>query len=489
MSGGHIPQEHYTPQSKAAKWLDHRLPVGGLVNHLNQFPTPKNLNYMWVFGAILAVFLVLQIATGVALAMWYTPHVDMAFSSIEKITRDVNAGWWLRTVHANGASFFFIAVYLHIFRGLYYGSYKPPREILWIIGVLIYLLMMATAFMGYVLPWGQMSFWGAQVITGFFTVFPGIGEPLKNWLVGGPAIDNAALNRFFALHYLLPFAIAGLVALHIWALHHVGNNNPTGVPVRNQSLESTKKDTLPFSPYYTVKDAFAVVIFIIIFALFVFYMPDYLGHPENYIEADRRTTPEIFPEWYFLPFYAILRSIDNALIGVLAMFASIGVLAILPWLDTSRIRSGAYRPTFRWFFWLFVVVCIGLGWAGSQAPGNAIIESADVESFSTQEAAEARIDEIRAADPEASITLTPVLLRDENVFDYEVKTTHLAFTVKDFGLVLMLYYFAFFLVILPGLGLVERTRPLPDSIDADFQAKHRKKAASAEADASAQPAE
>ena len=490
MSGGHIPQEHYTPKTKAEKWLDHRLPIGGLIHHLNSFPTPKNLNYLWVFGAILALCLVVQILTGIVLSMHYTAHVDNAFQSVEHIMRDVNHGWWLRYVHSNGASFFFIAVYIHIFRGLYYGSYKPPREILWIIGVLIFLLMMATAFMGYVLVWGQMSFWGAQVITGLPSSLPAVGPLIQSWLLGGEAVDNAALNRFFSLHYLLPFAIAGLVALHIWALHHVGNNNPTGVPVRNQSLETTKKDTVPFSPYYTVKDAFALMIFIIIFAVFVFYMPNYLGHPDNYIEANPDSTPEhIVPEWYFLPFYAILRSIDNELIGVLAMFASIAVLALLPWLDTSRIRSGAYRPTFRWFFWIFAVVCVVLGWLGSQAPDNALLERAESKFFQTKVEAEAARAAITAADEGADVKLIETYLVDEHAMSFEVKQTFMAFTVKHLGLLLTLYYFAYFFLILPILGLIERSRPLPDSIDGAFKAKHAKKAAGASASAAAQPAE
>ncbi|MCI4665041.1 MAG: cytochrome b N-terminal domain-containing protein [Neomegalonema sp.] len=491
MSGGHIPQEHYTPQSKAEKWLDHRLPVGGLMHHLNSFPTPKNLNWWWIFGGVLAVCLVVQIVTGIGLAMHYVAHVDHAFASVEHIMRDVIGGWWLRYVHANGASFFFIAVYLHIFRGLYYGSYKAPREILWIVGVLIYLLMMATAFMGYVLPWGQMSFWGAQVITGLFSAIPGVGKTIQAWLLGGPAVDQAALNRFFSLHYLLPFAIAGLVAVHIWALHHVGNNNPSGVSVRNTSVDSAKKDTVPFSPYYTVKDAFGIVIFLIIFAVFVFYMPNYLGHPDNYIEANSRVTPEhIVPEWYFLPFYAILRSIDNKLLGVLAMFASIGILAVLPWLDTSRVRSGAYRPSFRWFFWIFVVACIGLGYVGSKDPAIRLIEQSEEFKFRDPAKADEKLKEITTADKsaEAAIQISYHKEEDgESYMEYSVKHVHMAFTMKNLGQLLMIYYFAYFLLILPILGVRERARPRPDSIDADFQAKMAKKRKAAAP--AAQPAE
>ena len=476
MSGGHIPQEHHEPTSEAGKWLDNRLPVGGLLAHLNSFPTPKNLNWLWVFGGILAVCLVIQIATGVVLAMHYTPHVDHAFASVEHIMRDVNGGWWLRYSHAVGASFFFIAVYIHIFRGIFYGSYKEPREILWIIGVLIYLLMMATAFMGYVLPWGQMSFWGATVITQLFSAIPLVGDNILIWLQGGFAIDNAALNRFFALHYLLPFAIAGLVVLHIWALHHVGNNNPAGVPVRNDSVETAKKDTVPFTPYYTVKDLFAIIVFLIIFAMFVFYAPNYLGHADNYIEANPLVTPaHIVPEWYFLPFYAILRSIPDKLMGVVAMFAAIGVLALLPWLDTSRTRSGAYRPLFQRFFALFFVACLGLGYVGAKSPDDIIIGSVSHEKFSTEEEATAFMTQLLADDPGATVAMAQKIDFDANKVYYDVAETHLAFRYIHLGQLLTLYYFAFFLVILPALGLIERSKALPETIEDHFNAKMAKK--------------
>jgi ubiquinol-cytochrome c reductase cytochrome b/c1 subunit len=345
--------------------------------------------------------------------MHYTPHVDHAFNSVEHIMRDVNYGWLIRYLHMNGASMFFIAVYLHIFRGLYYGSYKAPREILWILGVVILLLMMATAFMGYVLPWGQMSLWGAVVITNFFSAFP-FGETIVTWLWGGYAVDNPTLNRFFSLHYLLPFMIFGVVILHVWALHVVGQNNPTGVEVK-----SVSKDTVPFTPYATVKDAFAMTCFFIMFAWFVFYQPNYLGHADNYIPADSLKTPaHIVPEWYFLPFYGILRSVPDKLGGVILMGASIIILAFLPWLDTSRIRSGNYRPIFRLFFALFVVVCILLGWAGSQDTSRSILKFGD----------------------------TTIL------------------TIVGFGQILTFYYFAHFLIVLPLLGLFERTKALPASI-------------------------
>ena len=346
MSG--IPHEPYEPKSGFAKWVESRLPIGGLIYDTLTIPTPKNLNWMWIWGIVLTVCLALQIVTGVTLAMHYTPHVDHAFGSVEHIMRDVNAGWLLRYLHMNGASLFFIAVYFHIFRSLYYGSYKAPREITWIIGILIYLAMMATAFMGYVLPWGQMSFWGATVITNLFSAIPVVGESIVTWLWGGYSVDNPTLTRFFSLHYLLPFVIAGLVIVHIWAFHTTGNNNPTGVEVRRGSIEEAKKDTVPFWPYFVIKDLFALAVILLVFVALVFFMPNYLGHPDNYIEANPLSTPaHIVPEWYFLPFYAILRAItfdilfiDSKLGGVLAMFGSILVLALAPWLDTSKVRSG-----------------------------------------------------------------------------------------------------------------------------------------------------
>ena len=495
---GTIPQDHYEPKTQAEKWLDSRLPIGGLLSHLNGFPTPKNLNWMWVFGGILAVCLVVQIITGVVLAMHYTPHVDFAFQSVEHIMRDVNHGWWLRYVHANGASMFFIAVYLHIFRGLYYGSYKAPREILWIIGVLIYLLMMATAFMGYVLPWGQMSLWGAVVITSLFSAIPFAGDSILSWLQGGFSVDNAALNRFFSLHYLLPFGIAGLVALHIWALHHVGNNNPTGVEVRREPAQ-TKKDTVPFSPFYTVKDLFAIVVFLIFFATFVFFLPNYLGHADNYIPADPLKTPaHIVPEWYFLPFYAILRSMDFSvlfieakLLGVLVMFGAIVVLALLPWLDTSRTRSGAYRPVFKQFFWLFVLCCIGLGWVGAKTPSDPVIGSTTVTHYATEdEAAAARLALIDEGYDSDALVIAQHVDIEANKADWELTQTHFAFRYIHLGQLLTLYYFAYFLLILPILGLIERSRPQPESIEAAFKAKHGDaKLGGAPAGAAATPAE
>ncbi|WP_409359959.1 cytochrome b [Aureimonas altamirensis] len=424
MMSGH---SSYVPSTGLTRWIDSRLPLPRLVyDSFIAYPTPRNLNYAYTFGGILSLFLAAQIITGIVLAMHYAASVDVAFNSVEHIMRDVNWGWLLRYMHANGASFFFIAVYLHIFRGLYYGSYKAPREILWILGVIIFLLMMATAFMGYVLPWGQMSFWGATVITGFFTAFPVIGEPIQTLLLGGFAVDNPTLNRFFALHYLLPFMIAGVVVLHVWALHVAGQTNPTGVEVK------TPKDTVPFTPYATIKDAFGMVFFLIFFAYFVFYLPNYLGHPDNYIPANSLQTPaHIVPEWYFLPFYAMLRAItfnigpiDSKLGGVLVMFGSIIVLFFLPWLDTSKVKSTAYRPVYKVFFWIFAVNAVFLGWLGSR-PAEGIY---------------------------------PLL-----------------------SLIGTIYYFGHFLIVLPILGLVETPKKLPASITEAVLAKHAARHGHAEA--------
>jgi ubiquinol-cytochrome c reductase cytochrome b subunit len=360
--------------------------------------------------------------------MHYTPDVAAAFAAIQHIDRDVISGALLHDLHANGGSLFFVAVYAHIFRGLYYGSYKAPREITWIIGILIYLAMMATAFMGYVLPWGQMSFWGATVITNLFSAIPLIGDPIVEWLWGGFAVGNPTLQRFFSLHYLLPFVIAALVAVHIWAFHTTGNGNPTGVEVRRDSMEVARKDTVPFWPYYVVKDLFALSFILVIFAAFVWFMPDYLGHPDNYTEANPLVTPaHIVPEWYFLPFYAILRAItfdilfiDSKLGGVIAMFGSIVVLALVPWLDTSRVRSGRYRPRFKWWFWLLVLDFAVLTWCGGQPPEGLV--------------------------PTISLLGT-------------------------------MYWFAYFLVILPVLGLMEKPLPQPETIEADFDAHYPPKSA------------
>ncbi len=313
----------YQPQSPFMRWMERRLPIASLVySSFVVYPTPRNLNYWWTFGGILAFMLGVQLVTGIVLAMHYTPHVDMAFNSVEHIMRDVNYGWLLRYLHANGASMFFLAAYIHLFRGMYYGSYKDPREVLWILGVILLLLMIMTGFMGYVLPWGQMSFWAATVITNLFSAIPLVGESIVTWLWGGYAVGNPTLNRFYSLHYLLPFVIVGVVVLHIWALHMVGQNNPTGVEPKAET------DTVPFTPYATIKDAFLMAVFCIMIAWFVFYIPNFLGHPDNYIPANPAVTPmHIVPEWYYLPFYAILRAIPNKLMGVIALGASIVILA------------------------------------------------------------------------------------------------------------------------------------------------------------------
>ncbi len=393
----------YQPQSRFMQWLERRLPIGGLVySSFVAYPTPRNLNYLWTFGGILSFLLALQIVTGIVLAMHYTPHVDLAFNSIEAIMRDVNYGWLLRYVHSNGASMFFLAAYIHMFRGMYYGSYKEPREVLWILGVILLMLMIMTGFMGYVLVWGQMSFWAATVITNLFSAIPVFGESIVTWLWGGYAVGNPTLNRFYSLHYLLPFVIAGVVILHLWALHVVGQNNPDGIEPK------TDKDTVRFTPYATIKDSFVLAVFCILFAWLVFYVPNYLVDADYYIPANPAVTPpEIVPEWYYLPFYAILRAIPNKLLGVTALGASILLLAFLPWLDTSPVRSARYRPAYKWFFWAFVLVCIGLGYLGSHTPEG-----------------------------------------------YYVLFARL-FTI---------YYFAYFLVILPVLGLIEKTKPVPGSI-------------------------
>jgi ubiquinol-cytochrome c reductase cytochrome b/c1 subunit len=393
----------YVPKSALAKWFERRLPFMGFVHHsFVAFPNPRNLNYWWTFGGILSFLLGFQIVTGVVLAMHYTPDSKLAFTSVEHIMRDVNYGWLMRYAHSNGASMFFAAVYIHMLRGLYYGSYKAPREVLWILGVIIYLLMMATGFLGYTLPWGQMSFWGATVITSLFGAIPMAGSMMTTWLWGGYAVDNATLNRFYALHYLLPFMIAGVVVLHIWALHVSGSNNPSGIETK------TNKDTLPFHPYFTAKDGFGLVVFLIVFAWFLFYIPNYLVDADNYIEANPLQTPaHIVPEWYYLPYYAILRSIPSKLGGVTAMFSSILLFAFLPWLDRSPVKSASYRPLYRIFFWIFVATAIGLGYIGANPPeGNYVIA----------------------------------------------------------GRILTISYFAFFLVIVPLLGFVEKPKALPASI-------------------------
>ena len=385
------------------RWIDQRMPVFTMMQkEYGTFPTPRNFNYFWNFGALAMINLVIMIATGIFLAMNYTAHTSLAFDSVERIMRDVNYGWLIRYVHMNGASMFFIVVLVHVWRGMYYGSYKAPRELLWMLGVLIFLLMMATAFMGYVLPWGQMSFWGATVITNLFSAIPLVGDSIVTLLWGGFSVDNPTLNRFFSLHYLLPFVIVGVVFLHIAALHITGSNNPLGIEPKGP------QDTLPFHPYYTIKDSVGIVVYLIVFAFLVFFTPNYLGHPDNYIPANPLVTPaHIVPEWYFLPFYAILRAVPNKLGGVLLMFGSIAIMFVLPFLDRSPVRSMRFRPIAKWALLLWTVNFFVLMWAG-QMPAEGIY-----------------------------------------VLIARLGTA---------------YYFAYFLVILPLLAKIEKPLPLPESI-------------------------
>ena len=405
-------------ENPIVKWIDYRIPVFTFMNHeLNEYPTPKNLNYWWNFGSLAGIVLVIMISTGIVLAMHYTPHVNYAFDSVERIMRDVNYGWLLRYLHMNGGTAFFIVVYIHLFRGMYYGSYKSPRELLWMLGVVILLCMMASAFTGYVLPWGQMSFWGATVITNLFSAIPIIGDSVVTWLWGGFSIDNPTLNRFFSLHYLMPFVIIGVVVMHIVALHQHGSSNPVGIDTKGP------QDSIPFHPYYPIKDLFGLGVFLILYVGVVCFAPNFFGEPDNYIEANPLSTPaHIVPEWYFLPYYAILRSftadaviywpiswlMSAKLAGVLAMFGSILVLFVLPWLDFSPVRSARFRPTYMWFFWLFLIDCLILGLCGAkpaEAPWTYVAQAATA------------------------------------------------------------YYFIHFLVIIPLLAKFETTRPLPVSIN------------------------
>lgn len=430
----------YKPGSGIGKWMDDRLPLARLMHDsFVSYPVPRNLNNFYTFGGILMIMLVSQIITGIVIAMHYVPDATLAFNSVQDLRRDVAYGNTLQTWHAVGASFFFVAVYIHIFRGLYYGSYKAPREVLWILGVVIYLLMMATAFMGYVLPWGQMSYWGAQVITSFFSAIPLVGETVREFLLGGYAVGNATLNRFFSLHYLLPFMIAGIVILHVWTLHVTGQTNPTGVEVKS------KQDVIPFTPYATVKDALALVIFLAVMSYFVFFLPDYLGHADNYIPANPLVTPaHIVPEWYFLPFYAVLRAvdfnigipfteivlIDSKLGGVLAMFGAIAILFFVPWLDTSDVRSTNYRPLYKIFFWIFAVNAVFLGYLGSRPAEGIWIPLTKASTF---------------------------------------------------------WYFAHFLIVMPALGLFEKPLPRPASIMDAVMAKAEGAGASVPAGVPAEP--
>jgi len=389
--------------SRIIRWIDHRLPFVAMLQHeLYEYPTPRNLSYWWNFGSLAGIMLVVMIVTGIVLAMQYTPHADLAFDSVERIMRDVDYGWMLRYAHMNGASMFFAIVYIHLFRGLYYGSYKQPRELLWILGVIILILMIMTAFMGYVLPWGQMSYWAATVITNLFSAIPVVGQGIVTFLWGGFTVGNPTLNRFYALHYLLPFVILGVVLLHLIALHRFGSNNPLGIDMKGP------QDTLPFHPYFTIKDLFGLTVFLLVYAFFVFYAPNFLGSADNYIPANPMQTPNhIVPEWYLLPYYAILRSVPNKLLGVILAFGSIFLMFLVPWLDTSPVRSARFRPIYKWVFWLLVIDVAALAWVGANPPEGLVVTVGQLATF---------------------------------------------------------YYFVHFLILLPLLGKIERPRPLPLSI-------------------------
>jgi ubiquinol-cytochrome c reductase cytochrome b/c1 subunit len=405
-----MPVDRPGAGTRVIRWIDYRLPFLAMLDHeLNEYPTPRNLTYWWNFGSLAGIMLVVMIVTGIFLAMQYTPSSLLAFDSVERIMRDVNYGWLLRYAHANGASMFFAIVYIHIFRGLYYGSYKAPRELLWILGVIILILMIATAFMGYVLPWGQMSYWAATVITSLFSAIPLIGQGIVTFLWGGFTVGDPTLHRFYALHYLLPFVILAVVLLHLIALHRFGSNNPLGIDMKGP------QDSLPFHPYYTVKDLLGLCVFLLVYAFFVFYAPNFLGNPDNYIPANPMQTPNhIVPEWYLLPYYAILRSITFSifgipakLLGVLASFGSMFLLFLVPWLDTSPVRSSRYRPIYKWLFWLLVLDALALGWVGANPPQGIVVTVGQIATF---------------------------------------------------------YYYLHFVVLLPVIGKIERPRPLPASI-------------------------
>jgi ubiquinol-cytochrome c reductase cytochrome b/c1 subunit len=407
-----VADTHAPPTNRVIRWIDHRLPFVALLRHeLYDYPTPRNLSYWWNFGSLAGIMLVVMIVTGIFLAMQYTPSAQLAFDSVERIMRDVNYGWLMRYAHANGASMFFAIVYIHIFRGLYYGSYKAPRELLWILGVIILILMIATAFMGYVLPWGQMSYWAATVITSLFSAIPLVGHSIVTFLWGGFTVGDPTLHRFYALHYLLPFVILLVVLLHLVALHRFGSNNPLGIDMKGP------QDSIPFHPYYTIKDMFGLCVFLFIYAFFIFYAPNFLGNPDNYIPANPLQTPNhIVPEWYLLPYYAILRSITFSifgipakLLGVIFSFGSLFMLFIVPWLDTSPVRSARFRPIYKWVFWLLVIDVLALGWVGFNPPQGIVV---------------------------------------------------------SVGQIATLYYYVHFLILFPLIGWLEHPHPLPTSIAA-----------------------
>jgi len=391
--------------SRIIRWIDYRLPFVAALNHeLNEYPTPRNLTYWWNFGSLSGIVLVVMIVTGIFLAMQYTPSSEAAFDSVERIMRDVNYGWLVRYAHSSGASMFFAIVYIHLFRGLYYGSYKEPRQFLWILGVIILILMIATAFMGYVLPWGQMSYWAATVITNLFSAIPLIGQSIVTFLWGGFTVGDPTLHRFYALHYLLPFIIVAVVGLHLIALHRFGSNNPLGIDAKGP------QDTIPFHPYYTIKDLFGLAVFLLIYAFFVFYAPNTLLSPDNYIPANPMQTPNhIVPEWYLLPYYAILRAVPNKLLGVIMAFGSLFILFFVPWLDRSPVRSARFRPVYKWVFWLLVIDVVALGWVGANPPEGIVVTVGQIATF---------------------------------------------------------YYFLHMLILLPLVGKLERPRPLPSGIGA-----------------------
>ena len=391
--------------SRIIRWIDYRLPFVAALNHeLNEYPTPRNLTYWWNFGSLSGIVLVVMIVTGIFLAMQYTPSSEAAFDSVERIMRDVNYGWLVRYAHSSGASMFFAIVYIHLFRGLYYGSYKEPRQFLWILGVVILILMIATAFMGYVLPWGQMSYWAATVITNLFSAIPLIGQSIVTFLWGGFTVGDPTLHRFYALHYLLPFIIVAVVGLHLIALHRFGSNNPLGIDAKGP------QDTIPFHPYYTIKDLFGLAVFLLIYAFFVFYAPNTLLSPDNYIPANPMQTPNhIVPEWYLLPYYAILRAVPNKLLGVIMAFGSLFILFFVPWLDRSPVRSARFRPVYKWVFWLLVIDVVALGWVGANPPEGIVVTVGQIATF---------------------------------------------------------YYFLHMLILLPLVGKLERPRPLPSGIGA-----------------------
>jgi len=392
-----------SPFKGVVGWIDNRLPIIRMFKYeYLDFQVPKNLSYLWSLGGILMICLIFLIVTGLVLGMHYKPSSSEAFVSVEKIMRDVNYGWLLRYAHMNFASFFFIAVYIHIFRGLYYGSYKEPRQLMWLIGIIIFFMMMATAFLGYTLPWGQMSYWGATVITNLFSAVPLVGKAIVTWLWGDYAVGDSTLNRFYVLHWLLAFGILGVVIFHVIALHIVGSNNPSGIE------PADTRDTVSFAPFTTSKDLFAMLIFLLAFVLITMYAPNYLGHPDNYIPADPLVTPaHIVPEWYFLPFYAILRSIPDKLLGVIAMVSSIAVLGLLPWLDLCKVRSSVFRPIWKQFVFLFVLDFFILMYVGGMPAEGIYVLIARVGTI---------------------------------------------------------YWFLFFLVIAPLVSLTEKTLPMPNSI-------------------------